>query len=67
MSKTIDEKVRDFAKPGSSSIKSKEKVINVITAADVIELDRSIEPKIRQNALERKASYEEARRTIVKD
>lgn len=66
MSKTIDEKVRDFAKP-VSSVKSKGKVINVITAADVIELDRSIEPKIRQNVLERKASYEEARKIIVKD
>ncbi len=66
MSKTIGQKVRDFAKP-VSSIKSKRKVINVITAADAIELDRSIKPKIRQNALERKASYEEARSIIVKD
>ena len=40
-------------------------VIKIIDRATIVELNKAIEPKIRQNALERKLSYEEAKDKIV--
>ena len=40
-------------------------VIKIIDRATIVELNKTIEPKIRQNALERKLSYEEAKNKIV--
>ena len=40
-------------------------VIRIIDRATIVELNKVIEPKIRQNALERKLSYEEAKDKIV--
>lgn len=40
-------------------------VTKIIDRATIVELNKAIEPKIRQNALERKLSYEEAKDKIV--
>lgn len=40
-------------------------VIRIIDRATIVRLNKAIEPKIRQNALERKLSYEEAKDKIV--
>ncbi len=40
-------------------------VIKTIDRATIVRLNKAIEPKIRQNALERKLSYEEAKDKIV--
>ena len=40
-------------------------VTKTIDRATIVELNKAIEPKIRQNALERKLSYEEAKDKIV--
>ena len=66
MKKSIDERVKSFAKP-ASSVEHSGNIVAVLSRADIAEINKTIEPKIRQNAKERKESYEEARDVIVKD
>lgn len=66
MKKSIDERVKDFAKP-ASSVKHSRKIVVSISRAEVTKLNETIEAKIKQNQKERKESFEEARDVIVKD
>jgi hypothetical protein len=49
---TIRMRVSALSVP-ASSVESKKKVVRTITKADTTSVNRSIEPKIRQNASER--------------
>ena len=42
------------------------KVITVLTKEDINEINQMIEPKLKQNKLERKLSWEEGAKTVVK-
>ena len=66
MKKSIDERVKKLAKP-ASSVKHSRKIVAVISRSDIAKLNSEIEPKIRQNARERRLSFEEGKDVIVKD
>lgn len=61
---TISMRVASLSRP-ASSVKSKKKVVRTITRADAVSVNRSIEPKIRQNERERTASMSAAAKCIV--
>lgn len=60
----LEERVRSFAKK-SSSVEHGERVVCKITRSDVVALNKTIEPKIRQNERERTASMHAAAKCIV--
>lgn len=66
MKESIDERVKKFARP-ASSVKHSWKIVAVISRSDIAKLNSEIEPKIRQNARERRLSFEEGKDVIVKD
>ena len=57
-------RVLPFAKR-ASSVKHSGKVVRTITRSEIAELNKAIEPKIRQNERERTASMHAAARCIV--
>lgn len=57
-------RVAGLSRP-ASSVNHKKRIVRVITRADVVSANRSIEPKIRQNENERTASMEVAAKCIV--
>ncbi|MCI8542140.1 MAG: hypothetical protein HFH95_02290 [Lachnospiraceae bacterium] len=61
---SIDSKVRLFAKKASSKPHEKH-VVRTVTRSDIAELNKAIEPKIRQNERERTASMHAAVRCTV--
>ena len=60
----LDARVLPFAKR-ASSVKHSGKVVRTITRSEIAELNKAIEPKIRQNERERTASMHAADRCIV--
>ena len=60
----VDARVLPFAKR-ASSVKHSGKVVRTITRSEIAELNKAIEPKIRQNERERTASMHAAARCIV--
>lgn len=60
----LDARVLPFAKR-ASSVKHSGKVVRTITRSEIAELNKAIEPKIRQNERERTASMPAAARCIV--
>jgi len=60
----LDKRMLSFAKK-ASSVKHSGKVVRIITRSEIAELNRTIEPKIRQNERERTASIYAAARCIV--
>ena len=60
----LDARVLPFAKR-ASSVKHSGKVVRTITRSEIAELNKAIEPKIRQNERERTASMHAAARGIV--
>lgn len=60
----LDARVLPFAKR-ASSVKHSGKVVRTITRSEIAELNKAIEPKIRQNERERTASMHVAARCIV--
>ena len=61
---TLDLKVRSFSKK-ASSVKHNKKIVRTVTRDDIVKLNNTIEPKIRQNERERSASMHAAARCIV--
>lgn len=61
---SIDKRVRTFARK-ASSVKHSGKIAKVVTRDDIVALNKTIEPKIRQNEQERTASMHAASRCIV--
>ena len=62
-------KMSDFLKQCSrpaSSVKHSCKIAYVISRSKSVELNKRIEPLVKQNQRERDASYEEARNKIVR-
>lgn len=66
MTKSIDERVKGFAKP-ATSVKHSGKIVKVIPRSEFTKLNASLAPKLEQNAWERIESFKEARDVIVKD
>ena len=60
----LEERVHSFVKK-SSSVEPGERVVRKITRSDVAALNKTIEPKIRQNERERAASMHAAAKCIV--
>ena len=60
----LDARVLPFAKR-ASSVKHSGKVVRTITRSEIAELNKAIEPKIRQNERERTASMHTAARCIA--
>ena len=60
----LDARVLPFVKR-ASSVKHSGKVVRTITRSEIAELNKAIEPKIRQNERERTASMHAAARCIV--
>ena len=60
----LDARDLPFAKR-ASSVKHSGKVVRTITRSEIAELNKAIEPKIRQNERERTASMHAAARCIV--
>ena len=56
---TISMRVSNLSVP-ASSVKHDKKVVRTITGADAESVNRSIDPKIRQNKMERIASMNDA-------
>ncbi len=56
--------IASFAKKASSVVHERE-IVRTVTHCDVVELNKTIEPKIRQNERERTASMHAAARCIV--
>lgn len=61
---SIEKRIHSFARK-ASSVKHDRKVIRTVTRSDVAALNKTIEPKIRQNERERTASMHAAARCIV--
>lgn len=61
---SMKKRVHSFAKK-ASSVKHDRKVVRRVTRSDIVELNKTIEPKIRQNERERTASMHAAARCIV--
>ena len=66
MKESIDARVKSFAKP-ASSVKHSSKIVRTISKIDILKLNLEVDMKIKQNARERRASFEEAKDVIVKD
>lgn len=62
--KSMEMRVRSFAK-NASSVKHNGKVVRTVTRSEIVSLNKTIEPKIRQNERERTASMHAAARCIV--
>ena len=58
-------RVQNFARP-ASTVKHSCRIIHVVTRDKIEELNRSITPKLEQNARQRKASWKDAKNKIVK-
>lgn len=56
----LEESVKKLVQPASRAKKKKRKVVRTITRADRNSVNRSIAPKIEQNAAEREMSKQEA-------
>ena len=74
--KTIEDSVYNMSRPLGKTYRhcgndvidkwvAEVSVIRIVDRATIVALNKAIEPKIRQNALERKLSYEEAKDKIV--
>lgn len=61
---SVEARVHAFSKK-PSSVKHKGTVVRTVARKDVVELNKTIEPKIRQNERERSASMHAAARCIV--
>ena len=61
---TLDLNVRSFSKK-VSSVKHDRKIARTVTRGDIVKVNKTIEPKIRQNERERSASMHAASRCIV--
>ena len=61
----ISEKVKKLSKP-ASFVKHSGKVAYVVSRADIVELNKRMEPLLRQNQRERDESFEAARDVVVK-
>lgn len=61
----ISEEVKKFSKP-ASSVKHSRKVAYEVSRADLVELNKSIEPLLKQNQRERDESFNAARDVVVK-
>lgn len=61
---SINSKVHSFAKK-PSSVKHNKTVVRRVTRSEIVALNKTIEPKIRQNERERSASMHAAARCIV--
>ena len=57
-------KIHSFSKK-ASSVKHNKRIVRTVTHSDVVTLNKTIEPKIRQNERERSASMHAAARCIV--
>lgn len=57
---TLEERVMKLSYSASSVKKKKQKVVRTITRADMNAVNRSIAPKLEQNAAEREMSKQEA-------
>lgn len=60
----IEKKVKAFAKK-ASTVEHSGEIAYIVTRSDIVELNKSIESKIRQNERERTASMHAASRCIV--
>lgn len=65
MSKSLDSRVKFFAKP-ASSVKHSGKIVRKIPHSEITILNSQIAPKIDQNKRVLRASFEEARDKVVK-
>lgn len=61
----LDKKVKKFSRP-ASTVKHSGKVTYVVSRADIVELNKTIEFKIKQNKNERQASWRIGKDKIVK-
>lgn len=61
----IEKKVRAFSKPASKIIHLPE-IAYTVNRSEIIELNKSIESKIKQNKIERRKSWEIGKNDIVK-
>lgn len=61
----LDEILNEFAKP-ASSVKHSRKIAYVVSRADIVELNSTIEAKIRQNKSERESSWSDGKNKNVK-
>ena len=61
----ISEEVKKFSKPASNA-KHSRKVAYVVPRSKIVELNKRIEPLLRQNQRERDESFEDARDVVVK-
>lgn len=64
MSKMSD-RLKQCSRP-ASSVKHSHKIAYVVSRSELAELNKRIEPLLKQNQRERDASYEEARNKIVR-
>ena len=61
---SLRKRVHSFAKK-ASSVEHSNEVVHAVTRSEIAELNKVIEPKIRQNESERTASMNAAARCIV--
>ena len=61
----LEKIVNEFAKP-ASSVKHSRKIAYVVSRADIVELNSTIEAKIRQNKSERESSWSDGKNKNVK-
>ena len=61
----LPERIKDLSRP-ASSVKHTREIAYVVPRTELEELNKSLEPILRQNKAERIASEEEARNFIVK-
>ena len=61
---STNSKVFSFAKK-ASSVEHSNKIVHTVKRSEIVELNKTIEPKIRQNERERTASMNAAARCIV--
>ena len=66
MAKSLDSRVKRFAKP-ASSVKHSGKIVRTIPHSEITKLNSLIAPKIAQNKRVLRASFEEARDKVIKD
>ena len=64
MSKMSD-RLKQCSRP-ASSVKHSHEIAYVVSRSKSVELNKKIEPLVKQNQRERDASYEEARNKIVR-
>lgn len=61
----LDKKVKKFSRP-ASAVKHFGKIAYVVSRADIVKLNKTIEFKIKQNRNERQASWRIGKDKIVK-